>query len=78
MGSNDCVKVKISSTKTSLIGYAKGCAKTCNARDVPACQDPAIKCEIHCCSGNYCNAGPTLVISGVFIMSCALIAAALG
>ena len=78
LGSNRCLTAKISSINTSLVAHLKGCAKTCDPSDVPACQHPSIKCEVRCCGGDYCNAGPILMVSSVFIMLCALIAAALG
>lgn len=37
------------------VGYAKGCWKTCSAYDVPICNHHNVKCEVSCCSSDYCN-----------------------
>ena len=37
------------------VGYTKGCSKTCSAYDVPICNHHNVKCEVSCCSSDYCN-----------------------
>ena len=64
--------------------YARGCSSKdiCeNAKQnvLKACEDAKAAgadadCEVNCCSGDLCNAGATPVVSGLLILSCALLA----
>ena len=37
--------------------FVKGCAKSCTASAISACNKPKFKCEVKCCSSDYCNYG---------------------
>ena len=63
--------VKASAYTTSGIkqeAYVKGCAKTCEASDIPVCNHPHVKCEVHCCSSDFCNAASGPVVSGLLLV----------
>ena len=52
--------ITASAKRTSGIkdeGYVKGCAATCSASGIPICNNPNYKCEVSCCSSDYCNGG---------------------
>ena len=54
--SRRCVTVStISTSGVKVEAYVKGCATTCSASDVPICNHPNVKCEVSCCSSDYCN-----------------------
>ncbi|CAH3179659.1 unnamed protein product [Porites evermanni] len=58
LSSQHCITA--SAKRTSGIkdeGYVKGCAATCSASDIPICNNPNYKCEVKCCSSDYCNGG---------------------
>ena len=64
--------------------YGRGCATQAQCENAKttilrACEDAKdagadADCEVNCCSGDLCNAGTTPVISGLLILSCALVA----
>ncbi|CAH3034722.1 unnamed protein product [Porites lobata] len=62
-----CTKVSVNITSGSFTfeGYAKGCAKTCSASAVPQCNKPGVKCEMNCCSSDYCNGASGRMVSGI-------------
>ncbi|XP_078356811.1 uncharacterized protein LOC144641636 [Oculina patagonica] len=66
LGSNQCVKATVQDSADA--GYAKGCAKTCSASDLPACSKPGVKCNVDCCSSDYCNGAPSRMVSGLLLM----------
>lgn len=49
-------------------GYVKGCAAHCSASTLSGCNDPNIKCEVKCCSSDYCNGASGPVISGLLLI----------
>ena len=78
------VHTKFKSGGKSFKLYGRGCitpAECNNAKTtvLKACEDAKAAgadadCEISCCSGDLCNAGVTPVVSGLLILSCALVA----
>jgi len=54
--------------------YVKGCAATCSASDIPVCNEPGVKCNVDCCSSDYCNGAPGHTFSGLLLMACVPIA----
>ena len=69
--SQHCVKVSVNITSGSITeeGYAKGCAKTCSSSAVPQCNKPGVKCEVNCCSSDYCNGGSGPMVSGILLIA---------
>ena len=58
LSSQHCVTISV--IRTSGIkdeGYAKGCAATCSASSIPTCNNLNYKCQLSCCSSDYCNGG---------------------
>ena len=56
LNSQECVTASahaVSGVKDE--GYVKGCAATCLASDIPICNGPNVKCDVKCCSSDYCN-----------------------
>lgn len=69
LDSNQCVKAKAYTTSgIKEEAYIKGCAATCSAYDIPLCREPNVKCEVHCCSSDYCNGASVPVFSGVLLI----------
>ncbi|KAM7448971.1 hypothetical protein ABFA07_002979 [Porites harrisoni] len=66
-----CTKVSVNITSGSFTfeGYAKGCAKTCSASAVPQCNKPGVKCEMNCCSSDYCNGASGPMVSGILLIA---------
>ena len=67
--SQRCVKASI--YRTSGIrdeGYIRACAKTCSASDVALCSHPDYKCEVSCCSSDYCNGASGPVVNGILLI----------
>ena len=55
-----CVTVSAMSTSgVKVEAYARGCATSSSASDVPICNQPNVKCDMKCCSSDYCNDGLT-------------------
>ena len=81
-----CGKVHTAFKSGAISGkvYGRGCSTkvSCdNAKTtvLKACEDAKAagadaECEINCCSGDLCNAGVTPLVSGLLILSCALMA----
>jgi len=65
--SRACSKVKIYSASGSV--YAKGCAKTCSSSAVPQCNKPGVKCEVSCCSSDYCNGASGPLVNGILLIA---------
>ncbi|KXJ30071.1 uncharacterized protein LOC110237451 [Exaiptasia diaphana] len=66
-----CIKGSIKGVRnaSSIELFFKGCAKTCNKREVPQCADGQLDCQINCCTdGDYCNAGTGLSASIPFTL----------
>ena len=56
LGSTRCVKASAHRRSGYTDeAYVKGCAATCSASDLAICRDPNYKCELSCCSSDYCN-----------------------
>ena len=70
--SQQCIKVSGSSSTEKA--YGKGCAATCSASDIPVCNEPGVKCNVDCCSSDYCNGAPGHMVSGLLLMACVPIA----
>lgn len=70
--SQQCIKVSGSSSTEKA--YGKGCAATCSASDIPVCNEPGVKCNVDCCSSDYCNGAPGHMASGLLLMACVPIA----
>ena len=69
LSSQQCIKA--SAYRTSGVkdeAYVKGCAATCVASTIEICRNPNYKCEVHCCSSDYCNGASGLLISGFFLI----------
>ncbi|XP_022789462.1 uncharacterized protein LOC111329114 [Stylophora pistillata] len=70
-----CVKVyyKFGSLQT----FTKSCGADsyCDQKTNPHCKDAigSFECDINCCSGDDCNAGSATRISGILLLSCALV-----
>ena len=72
LDSNQCVKAKAYTTSgIKEEAYIKGCAATCSAYDIPVCREPNVKCEVHCCSSDYCNGASRPVVGGLFVAATA-------
>ena len=56
LGSTRCVKASAHRRSGYTDeAYVKGCAATCSASDLDICRDPNYKCDVSCCSSDYCN-----------------------
>ncbi|KAL9985436.1 hypothetical protein ACROYT_G007846 [Oculina patagonica] len=64
--SNQCIKV--SGESSTEAAYGKGCAATCSASDIPVCREPGVKCNVDCCSSDYCNGAPGRMVSGLLLV----------
>ncbi|CAH3034724.1 unnamed protein product [Porites lobata] len=66
-----CAKVRVNVTSGSITGegYAEGCANTCSASAVPLCNKTGVKCEMNCCSSDYCNGGSGPMVSGILLIA---------
>lgn len=58
--------------------YTKFCEKTsqCTNESNPVCKAAkahGAQCEVHCCTYDLCNAGSATTISGVLLVTCALV-----
>ena len=73
LGSQTCIKASAHVSATDN-GYVKGCAATCSASDIPICNDPGVKCNVDCCSSDYCNGVSGHMVSGLLLMACVPIA----
>ena len=68
----------------SIKAYSRGCGTQAECKSgkttvLKACEDAKAAgadtdCEVICCSGDLCNAGATPVVSGLLILTCALVA----
>ena len=66
-----CSKVKVY-TASGHRAYAKGCAKTsetCSPSAIPQCNKPGVKCEVNCCSSDYCNGAVGPVVNGILLIA---------
>ena len=70
--SNQCIKA--SGRSSTEKAYVKGCAATCSASGIPVCNEPGVKCNVDCCSSDYCNGSPGHMVSGLLLMACVPIA----
>ncbi|KAL9985438.1 hypothetical protein ACROYT_G007848 [Oculina patagonica] len=68
IASNQCVKAMARGQSSTDTGYAKGCAATCSASDIEICTKAGYKCEVDCCSSDYCNGAPGRMVSGLLLM----------
>ncbi|KAL9985437.1 hypothetical protein ACROYT_G007847 [Oculina patagonica] len=66
LASNQCIKVSGHSSVEDA--YGKGCAATCSASNIPVCRKAGVKCEVDCCSSDYCNGAPGRMVSGLLLM----------
>lgn len=55
-----------SSSGNKDVGYYKGCSKTCSASEVSVCNHHNVKCDVSCCSSDYCNGNVPSVRSPSF------------
>ncbi|XP_048584359.1 uncharacterized protein LOC116603775 isoform X2 [Nematostella vectensis] len=79
----DCIKVeaKVRQKDSGRIGqvFLKGCARTCDTKDVPICRDGIdvdgnpVVCDAACCTGDFCNAGSGVLISWISLSMCAIL-----
>ena len=69
LGSTRCVKAS-AHRKSGYTdeAYVKGCAATCSASDLDICRNPNYKCEVSCCSSDYCNGASGPVFSGLLLI----------
>ena len=77
-GFDRCYKgsVSIKGGGASVDEFEKGCLTeiACsNIKDSALCKDK-VKCEVSCCTGDFCNTAPTQAVSFVFLTICVLVA----
>ena len=64
--SQQCIKA--SGHNSVEDAFVKGCAATCSASDIPVCNKRGVKCNVDCCSSDYCNGAPGRMVSGLLLM----------
>ena len=40
---------------------------SCSGSGIPVCRGPNVKCEVHCCSSDYCNEASRPLVGGLFV-----------
>ncbi|PFX21653.1 hypothetical protein AWC38_SpisGene13864 [Stylophora pistillata] len=73
-----CAKVMIE--KSNGQEFTKGCTSKaeCKVDEHPSCKSVdssvTLKCELHCCTGDLCNAAMVPMVSAIMLLVCALVA----
>ncbi|XP_031556728.1 uncharacterized protein LOC116293444 [Actinia tenebrosa] len=81
-----CIKLKVSTeikasgvNTTKTHSYTKGCgsAAACEINNNPLCKislpGATVSCTVNCCEGDLCNASTFPLVSGIVILTCALV-----
>jgi hypothetical protein len=59
-GLGKCMWVTLNMTEGDQLTmrYGRGCAKMCDVKKNPVCNNPSMTCTITCCQGDNCNGYP--------------------
>ncbi|XP_068707570.1 uncharacterized protein [Montipora foliosa] len=72
---DQCVKVYFKAGPLETFSKSCGSDAYCEQATNPLCKDASgsFECKIDCCKGDLCNAGTATRISGILLLSCALV-----